>query len=93
MHVAERSLFLSIARIMWAFEVLPAKDDSGKDMLPDPEKLTQGFVCMLEPFQALIRPRSEKKARLVRESWSEAQEELDPETWQWRSVPKGMRKG
>jgi len=92
MHVAERSLFLGIARMMWAFDILPAKDEQGKDIWPDPDKLTQGFVCMPEPFKAVLRPRSEEKARLVRECWTDAQQELDPKTKQWRDVPRGMRR-
>lgn len=91
-HVAERSLFLGVARLMWAFDIVPAKDESGNDVLPDPEKLTQSFVCMPEPFQATIRPRSEEKARLIREIWKDAQAELDPKTAQWKSVPRGVRK-
>lgn len=92
MHVAERSLFFGIVRLMWAFDILPAKDTDGNDILPDPDKLTQGFVCMPEPFPAVIRPRSDKKARLIRQAWAEAQQELDPSTGQWKSVPQGMWK-
>lgn len=78
--------------MMWAFDVLPAKDNTGKDILPDPESLTQGFVCMPEPFPAMIRPRSQKRADLVRRAWAEAHDHLDQNTGQWKNVPAGMWK-
>lgn len=90
MHVAERSLFLGVSRLLWAFDITPAKDASGKDILPDPEKLTQGFVCMPEPYQATIKPRSAHKAELIKKEWEAAQEELDAKTKQWKKVPDGM---
>lgn len=88
MHVAERSLFLGISRILWAFNITPAKDPNGNEILPDQEKLTQGFVCMPEEFRAEITPRSEKRASLVRKEWREAEAELlDGVTKQWISNP------
>jgi cytochrome P450 len=84
LHIAERSLFLAISRVLWAFDILPAKDADGKDVIPDPSKLTQGFVCMPEPYKATIRPRSAERAALVRKYWEEAQADLDPDSKEWR---------
>lgn len=83
-HIAERSLFLAISRLIWAFDILPAKDSNGNEEMPDPSKLTQGFVCLPEPFKAVIRPRSAERAAMVRKMWEEAQMELDPDTKEWR---------
>ncbi|GKU16349.1 unnamed protein product [Fusarium langsethiae] len=84
-HVAERSLFLGMSRILWALNIEPVLDDMGRPILPDPDKLTQGFVCMPEEFRAKIVPRSMEKRSLVVESWRNAEKELlDPETKQWR---------
>ncbi|KAL7622129.1 hypothetical protein AAE478_007631 [Parahypoxylon ruwenzoriense] len=84
-HVAERSLFLGISRLLWGFNIEPELDQNGKPILPDPDKLTQGFVCMPEEFKARIVPRSkERKARILSE-WKDAEREcLDPVTKQWR---------
>lgn len=88
MHVAERSLFLGIARLLWTFDISPAEDVSGKPIVPDQARLTQGFVCMPEEYPAKIRPRSERRAELVKQEWQQAQEQLlDPETRQWISSP------
>jgi cytochrome P450 len=88
MHIAERSLFLGIARILWAFDILPKIGVDGKPVLPDQEKLTQGFVCMPEPFAARIVPRSDKRAEIVRREWEVCEETLlDAGTKQWISSP------
>ena len=83
-HVAERSLFLGMSRILWAFKIEPTVDEKGRAILPDPDRLTQGFVCMPEPFPAKILPRSDERAEMVRKEWKEAEVEcLDPVTKQW----------
>jgi hypothetical protein len=91
MHVAERSLFLGMSRMLWAFDILPALDETGKEIIPDPEKLTQGFVCQPEPFQARLVPRSKERAELVEKEWATARELLDSETMQWKTLPEGLK--
>ena len=92
MHVAERSLFLGISRLLWTFDIKPAVDkESGKPIMPNPDKLTQGFVCMPEPFQASITPRSRERADLIRREWDAAQKSLDPDTKKWREIPEGLK--
>ena len=84
MHVAERSLFLAMSRILWAFDVTPEQDVEGKSIIPDQEKFTQGFVCMPEEFRARITPRSRERALLVEREWLQAERELlDPVDKQW----------
>ncbi|CAP85923.1 hypothetical protein E8E15_004471 [Penicillium rubens] len=88
MHVAERSLFLGMSRILWAFDIAPETDAAGSLILPDPDRLTQGFVCMPEEFPARITSRSKERADLVVREWKEAEGEcLDPETRQWVQSP------
>jgi hypothetical protein len=89
MHIAERSLFLGISRILWAFNVEAPLDADGKKILPDPNKLTQGLFVLPEPFRANIRPRSQKHAAMIREQWDGCLPLLDGEM-QWQEVPKGM---
>jgi cytochrome P450 len=89
MHVAERSLFLAISRILWAFEIKPKKDANGHPILPDPEKYTQGFVCMPEPFVADITPISVERAAIVEREWEEGKKLLGDEM-QWKNIPEGM---
>ncbi|KAL2838959.1 cytochrome P450 [Aspergillus pseudoustus] len=87
-HVAERSLFLGMSRILWAFDIRPAVDEKGKEILPDANRLTQGFVCMPEEFPARIAPRSKERAEMVRKEWEAAERDnLDPATNQWVVSP------
>ncbi|KAF7543860.1 hypothetical protein G7Z17_g10399 [Cylindrodendrum hubeiense] len=64
-HFAERSFFLGILRMLWAFNIEPVLDEAGEPILPDLDKLTKGFVCMLEEFPAKITQRSEVKKAMV----------------------------
>ncbi|KAK5955929.1 hypothetical protein OHC33_002502 [Knufia fluminis] len=91
-HVAERSLFLGMSRMISAFDFTPVKDPkTGEAILPDQEKLTQGFVCMPGEFRVEITPRSAAKAELVRREWEEAKRTLlDPVTKQWVRQPEGV---
>jgi cytochrome P450 len=85
-HVAERSLFIGIARLAWAFDVNPATDSDGQPIIPDTDSYTSGFVVMPTPFKARLTPRSEKRAEIVRAEWKQAEEELlDPVTKQWKA--------
>ncbi|OQD83336.1 hypothetical protein PENANT_c017G07768 [Penicillium antarcticum] len=87
-HVAERSLFLGMSRILWAFDIAPDVDGKGSPILPDPNRLTQGFVCMPEEFPARITARSKERAELIEIEWRDAEREcLDPKTGQWMQSP------
>ncbi|KAJ9202740.1 hypothetical protein DTO166G4_7308 [Paecilomyces variotii] len=89
-HVAERSLFLGVSRMLWAFDIKPEIDEQGNFILPDQDRMTQGFVAMPEEYQCRIIPRSEKQALLVQKEWEDIQELLDPTTKQWKAIPEGM---
>ncbi|KAK5459648.1 hypothetical protein LTS15_003777 [Exophiala xenobiotica] len=90
MHVAERSLFLGISRMLAAFDIRPELDEKGRPILPDPDNLTQGFVCMPQRFRARITPRSKERAEMVKMEWSEAEKDhLHPVTKQWVDDPVG----
>jgi len=89
MHVADRSLFLGITGILWSFSITPKKDAQGEDMLPDADNLVVAISARPESFEANILPRDEKRARIIREQWEDAQRLLDPETKQWKEAPAG----
>lgn len=87
-HVAERSLFLGMSRLLWAFDFEPAADEHGRPVVTDPDELTQGFVCMPVEYRCKITPRSEARAARVLREWRDAEEEcLDGETKQWKTTP------
>ena len=66
-----------------------ATDSTKNKILPDQEKLTQGFVCMPEEFQATIKPRSQARAEPVKREWREAEKQcLNSQTKQWLEQPQ-----
>jgi cytochrome P450 len=89
MHIAERSLYLAISRLLWAFEFDPASDAEGKVVMPDADDLTEGMLVQPRPFLAKIVPRDEMKAALVKEEWDKMGSLLD-EKLQWKVLPEGL---
>jgi cytochrome P450 len=91
MHVAERSLFLGMSRLLWAFDIKPVIDPAtGEAILPDPDRMTQGIMAMPEEFEVKIVPRDQSRANLIEREWQEAEELLDSITKQWKRTPDGM---
>ncbi|KAI1335380.1 cytochrome P450 [Xylariaceae sp. FL0016] len=90
MHIADRSMFLAISRLLWAFDFRAPLDGSdGSEVLPDPARLIPGMLVQPEPFPARIEARSERRAGVVREAWRECRALLD-ERFQWKEMPAGM---
>jgi hypothetical protein len=94
MHIAERSLFLATARIVWAFNINKPIGADGKPIVPDIEDLVGGTTVQPNDFRIDMTPRSGKKADMIRQAWKRCEEELlDPVTKQWKKVPEGMKFG
>jgi hypothetical protein len=90
MHIADRSLFFAISRLLWAFDFRrPVDEETGKEIIPNMEELTEGLFVLPKPFKAGIVARSDKKAEIVRQEWSKMGELLDDEL-QWKTVPEGL---
>ncbi|KAK5173517.1 uncharacterized protein LTR77_002198 [Saxophila tyrrhenica] len=83
MHVAEKSLFINIARLMWGFDMAAVDgfplDFTIKGMQP-------GSGTIPKPFECAITPRSEQHERLMRDEWAQAEEEgIDFSHIKWSS--------
>ncbi|KAI0096931.1 cytochrome P450 [Nemania sp. FL0031] len=65
MHIAERSLFIAISRMLWAFEFHPEKDSQGNDIMPDGETLTEGLSVHPKKFTTRIIPRDQARAKMI----------------------------
>jgi cytochrome P450 len=89
MHIAERSLFLAISRLLWAFDFEKARDGAGGEIVPDANNLTEGLFVLPAPFPARIVPRNDGKAALMRAEWSKMEGLLDKDE-QWKVLPEGL---
>jgi len=70
-HLAERNLFLAIAKLVWAFDIGPGRDAAGRDVEPDVSNETgycSGFLVCAEDFPCTVTVRSEaRRATILRE--------------------------
>ncbi|TFK36297.1 cytochrome P450 [Crucibulum laeve] len=90
-HIAEASLFIVLARLLWALEfTVPNDPASGKPLIPDISDeegtFTTGFVSIPKTFPVAFRPRSEKKQMMVQKAFEDAQAE-----WEVRGFDKDER--
>jgi cytochrome P450 len=77
MHLAENSLFITIAKILWAFEIKPPLDETGHETTLDTsdEAYEAGMNTLPKPFKVRFVPRNElRRATLINE-WVAAQQE------------------
>jgi hypothetical protein len=77
MHLAEKSLYLNISRILWGFNIRKRRVD-GKEVDSN-DKMVPGWMTIPQPFECDITIRSPKHAQLIEEIWTKAKSELPPE--------------
>ncbi|KAM5383723.1 hypothetical protein ACJZ2D_001712 [Fusarium nematophilum] len=71
MHLAQNSLFINMARTLWAFNIKCAKGEDGREIEPVVET-EPGFLNVPARFRAVLEPRSQKHADIVEREWLEA---------------------
>ncbi|KAK7683740.1 hypothetical protein QCA50_013116 [Cerrena zonata] len=76
MHLARNSIFITVARILWAFDISPPVDSNGEFVLPDPSNFTDGFNSRPIPFGCNLKPRSGKIRELIMKEGEAANESL-----------------
>lgn len=86
MHIAERTLFLSLSRLLWGFDVCVPEGSP----LPDPHDVTPGLLSQPGPFACKITPRSDRRVAVMRAAWREVQETLLDGDEQWARSPEGL---
>ena len=73
MHLAQNSLYINMARVLWAFNIKRAKDANGNEIKPVIQA-EAGFLNVPARFQAVLEPRSQKHADIVERDWMMAKE-------------------
>ena len=81
MHLARNSIFINISRLFWAFDILPALDESGKEIIPNSWDFTDGFNSKPVNFDCRFVPRSEKVVEIVKNDCDAALKSL--RSWAW----------
>ena len=78
-HLAERNLFLGMAKLLWAFEFSESKDENG-NAIPldvDPQSAyLEGFLRCPKPFDCDIRVRSAARRATIMKEFDEAQDNI-----------------
>jgi cytochrome P450 family 619 len=78
-HLAERNLFLGIAKLIWAFSIEPALDEKGQPVDYDfsPETgYSEGFLVCVKDFPCVIKPRSEARRATIMKEFEVAQRDV-----------------
>ena len=71
-HVAEKSLFINIARIMWGFDISQPADGPDDWEVYDAE---EGGFSIPKQGKFIIRPRSAQHEKVLREEWERTRKE------------------
>ena len=78
-HLAERNLFLGIAKLIWGFSIEPAVDRAGKTVESDFDPTTgysEGFLVCAKDFPCTIKPRSEARRQTIVREYELAEKEV-----------------
>jgi len=70
LNIAERSLFLGIAYMLWTFSFEHAVDENGKEIPVSTEAVTQGIVCRPKPFSLRLVERDPARTVKVIKAWT-----------------------
>ena len=77
MNIAERSLHILTARIMWAGKFSKKRDAAGREIDVPEYDYVSGFNTQPKPFPFELEPREPRRMAILEEAWRKAQEE-DP---------------
>ncbi|KAF4613090.1 hypothetical protein D9613_011043 [Agrocybe pediades] len=77
MHLASHSLYITISRMVWGFNILPALDENGRQVIPDSNNYTSGFNSKPISFDCRMEPRSEKVVACIEAEWQATKSRLE----------------
>ncbi|CZR58813.1 related to O-methylsterigmatocystin oxidoreductase [Phialocephala subalpina] len=81
-HLAERNLFLGMAKLLWGFNITPRRDENGnvrrsEDVDVDPiSAYNEGFLVCTHPFNAEFTVRSEKRRQTIMKEYEAAERDM-----------------
>ncbi|KAI1735255.1 cytochrome P450 [Xylaria scruposa] len=87
MHIADRSLFLAVSRMLWAFDFKATIDPKTlKEVVLDMHDIVDGMLASPEAFKADIIPRNQLRSRIVQSEWAQMLKFLNSDTLEWKIV-------
>ena len=75
-HLAERNLFLAIAKLLWAFRFLTGVDTNGNKLEVDTNPQTgysEGFLVCAKNFPCKMEVRSDARRKTIEREYQDAQ--------------------
>jgi len=69
MNIAERSLFILTARILWGTQMGHQKDAQGNEIPIPSYDYTAGFNTQPKPFNFELKPRTEKRWETIKDAY------------------------
>lgn len=78
-YVAWQSIFISVVRILWAFDIMPPVDEKGNKVLPSVDSFTSGLTTGPEHFKCYFEPRSSRAKDIIIQEADRA--EIDALAW------------
>lgn len=75
-HLAERNLFLAVAKLLWGLSFEPSTDAQGREIPVDINSdtgYTEGFLVSPKPFECRIQPRSEARRETIMREFRDAE--------------------
>uniref|UniRef100_A0A8H7KE77 Cytochrome P450 n=1 Tax=Bionectria ochroleuca TaxID=29856 RepID=A0A8H7KE77_BIOOC len=74
--LAEQGLFITVARLLWAYNIQPGLDEKGQPVELDIFAYTESENTRPEPFKARFTPRSKETEQIILGDAEEAREAL-----------------
>jgi cytochrome P450 len=74
LHLAENSLFITLAKIAWAFEIKPAVNEHGMEIPVDVSDTAydEGVNTLPNPYKIRFKPRNATREKVLQEEWKTA---------------------
>ncbi len=78
-HIAERNMFLGVAKLLWAFSFDKQLDEYGRPVPINTDPVTgytEGFLVSPKPFECSIKPRSQAREATIMREFELADEQI-----------------
>ncbi|KAF2810345.1 putative cytochrome P450 [Mytilinidion resinicola] len=76
-HIADRSLFVAISRLLWGFKIEQGMDAEGRPIPLNADVMGPGFVAEPEKYASHFVPRTPETENKIKSEWAKAAVLLD----------------